>query len=489
MILRFAKFAIVFLLCGGVSYPVAKNNRTSTREAGDKPLPHSLDAERSILGAIVLKNEAMLEILPTLRAEDFFLSQHRQIYKAMEELVAGGAPIDPVSIMDVLTRRGELESAGGVAYLSQLADGLPKVTSVLHYAQIVKEKAVLRNLIFAANNIQQMAADGREDSKVIVERAIEGIFAVAGASDNVAKIREWKDVAQAAIKEVEDAFKNPKSVMRMDSGISKLDEKLAGLRKKELSLIVGGTGHGKSLLAEQFAVHADMCGFKGIIFSAEMTGEQVTARQVAYESDVFFWHLRHPESNSKENIEKMKANAKHIERSLAIVDSGITPARIWALSEARKRSSGLDFIVVDYDQLVIQAGMSDEASNEDDFFAKQAQFVFQAKKFAERLDIAFVLLAQLRKVPRGVKDGGKPSIDDIYGHSAMRNTPHVIMFVVRDFLIKNYDKKYEDQAKVYILKSRNDNTGMVKLNFDKQRVRFLDWVKKTSDPFETEESA
>jgi replicative DNA helicase len=436
----------------------------------------------------VLNNQAMLDILPVLRSEDFFLAQHRQIYKSMEDLVSSGSPIDPVSMMDVLGRRGELESAGGAAYLSQLADGLPKVSNVTHYAQIVKEKAVLRNLIYAAGEIQEQAFSGRDDSKLIVERAIEGIFAVAGTSDNVAKIREWKDVALAAVKEAEDAFKNPKAVMRMDSGIQDLDDKLAGLRKKELALIVGGTGHGKSLLAEQFAVHADMCAWKGMIFSAEMTGEQVAARQIAYESDVFFWHLRHPETLTIEYIEKMKTNAKHLERSLAIVDSGITPARIWALCEARKRSTGLDFVVVDYDQLVIQAGMSDDSGSEDDFFAKQAQFVFQAKKFAERLDIAFVLLAQLRKVPRGVKDGGKPSIDDIYGHSAMRNTPHVIMFVVRDFLIKNYDKKYEDQAKVYILKSRNDNTGMVKLNFDKKRVRFLDYVKKASDVFEDGEA-
>ena len=139
-------------------------------------------------------------------------------------------------------------------------------------------------------------------------------------------------------------------------------------------------------------------------------------------------------------------------------------------------------MVVDYDQLVIGAGLGSGA-DQDAFFANQGEFIMKAAEFARRLDVAFILLAQPRKASSGAKKNEKPTLDDIYGHSAMRNTPHVIMWVVREFFVHNMDKKYEKLARVYVLKSRNDSTGMAKLAFDPWRVRFLDAPKDA----ETEE--
>lgn len=193
-----------------------------------KPLPSSVEAEKSILGAIVLKNEALLEVLPVLRREDFFFRPHQLIYSCMEELVAGGKPIDPISMMDVLARRGELESSGGVAYLSQLADGLPKVTNIVHYAEIVKDKAVLRTLIFTAERIRESALSGVDNSSLVRDRATE-LFSQINASTS-----SWREMFHSPA-EFETAAPLTFSIKNF-------------LQNNGATLIGGLSGHGKTLI-------------------------------------------------------------------------------------------------------------------------------------------------------------------------------------------------------------------------------------------------
>lgn len=192
------------------------------------PLPANLDAERSILGAVVLKNRAMLDVLPILRAEDFFLARHRLIYRAMEDLIAGGSPIDPISMMEVLGRRGELESAGGVAYLSQLADGLPCATNVEHYAGIVKEKSALRSIAFAAETIRENALNGVDGSSVIKERATTLFSQIDGSTSG------WREMFH--------------SVAEFES-TPPLSFSIKNFLQNDGATLIGGlSGHSKTLL-------------------------------------------------------------------------------------------------------------------------------------------------------------------------------------------------------------------------------------------------
>lgn len=485
MNLRFAKFAFLAALAATISYaimPTKSSSHHAARVTMERPLPYSAVAERSVLGAAVLNPDAVLKIIPIIRAENFFLDNHRRIYQAIEVLTAEGKPIDLVTLSEYLQSKGELEPCGGAAYLASLMDGLPRATNVVHYANIVKEKYVLREIIRASEAVQQRALEEPRPGEII-ESAVAEFLSLASSGESESKVREWSEAAESALREVREQRDNPKSVCRINSGLAGLDDVTSGLRKKEVTLIVGATSHGKSLLAEQFSITSDDDGYKGLIFSAEMSGESIAMRQVAYEADVYFYHVRRPskETLPDDRMDSLALAAKR-ERQLAIVDQGITPARVWAMSEARKRTVGLDFVVVDYDQLVIGAGMGASA-DPDMFYARQGEFIMKAAEFAKRLDVAFILLAQPRKMPPGMKKGEKPTLDDIYGHSAMRNTPHVIMWVVRDFFVHGLDKKYERAARAYVLKSRNDRTGMVKLAFDPQRVRFLDAPKDA----ETEE--
>jgi len=475
--LRIAKsFFVVLLaaLAAGKSYALMPADRNTKSSKGlAQTLPHSSDAERAVLGAILVNNGAALDVLPILRSMDFFLPQNRAIYRAVEEMAASGAPIDEVTLTERIEKSQSFSGANAAEYVSHLTDGVHRAINAKHHAQIVSEKAKLRALISVCEEISGQAFE-KSTSKAIIESAVEQIISLSADSASVARIREWNEAAESAVAEVIAQKANPKDVFRLQSSIAALDEITSGLRKKELTLIVGGTSHGKSLLAEEFAVTGDSDGYKGIIFSAEMSGESITMRQLAYESDVFFYRTRRPDLLNDEQMEKLKLAAKR-ERQLAIVDAGITPARVWALAEARKRSKGLDFVIVDYDQLVIGAA-SENSSDPEVFFSKQGDFVIKAAEFAKRLDVAFILLAQPRKSPSQKNQGkpSKPTLDDIYGHSAMRNTPHVIMWVVREYFTHHLDKKYERQASVYVLKSRNDKTGTAKIAFDPERVRLLD---------------
>lgn len=480
MILRFSKLTVVALIIFAIvnSCTLMPKESIKNTEALKPPLPFSAEAERSVLGAVLLDNDAMLEVLPAVREDDFFLAKHKKIYRQMTGIFSSGKKIDSVTLTESLSTCGELDAVGGPGYLIDLLDGLPRVTNVKYYAEIVAGKAQLRNLVYLCEQICGRATEQRDHPNEIIEDAVEKIMSLAfSGGAGQARIREWNEATESALREVDEARKNPKSVCRINSGIASLDEITSGLRKKEISLIVGATSHGKSLLAEEFAVTADDSGYKGMIFSAEMSAESIVMRQLSYESDVFLYHLRRPDSITTHQLEGLSLAAKR-ERQLSIVDSGITPERIWVMAEARKRAKGLDFIIVDYDQLVIGAGIG-MGADPDMFFARQGEFIIRASEFAKRLDVAFILLAQPRKMPSGMRKGEKPTLDDIYGHSAMRNTPHVILWIVREFFVHGLDEKYERKAKVYVLKSRNDRTGHADLEFDSRRVRFLD--KKSND--------
>ncbi|MFZ1971616.1 MAG: DnaB-like helicase C-terminal domain-containing protein [Candidatus Acidiferrales bacterium] len=437
-----------------------------------KPLPHSLEAERSLLGAALLDNSALLKMLPVLQDSDFFLAQNRVIYCGMRVLAAESKPIDTTLLMDHLATTGKLEAAGGVAYLAQLADGLPRVTNVEHYASIVKARAKSRELIAFAARLESRAFDTAESPDSCAEESIGDLLRIISHQTHAIQSRSWRDVAKSAVDQLISAKMNPEKAARMFFGLRALDEMTSGLRRKELCLIVAPTSNGKTLLASQLAVSASSKDFRVLYFSAEMPGEQLAMREIAYRAGVKFYFSQRPEFLTTEELERLSEAGKD-PLPIRIVDQDVTPSRIWAVSEAAKRTGGLDLVIVDYDQLVIEAGM-DPKADDDSIFRHQRNFVLAAKRIAERLDVCFVLLSQLRKVSANVARGAHPRLDDIWGDSSVRNTPHLILWLVREFFQQEMDIDFERKAKVYVLKARNGRTGVVDLDFDPERVRFLD---------------
>lgn len=437
------------------------------------PLPQANAAERTILGAILMDNNAIFSATNKVSVDDFFSDAHKRLYTGMISLSATQVPINMVTLCDELHKRSQLEFVGGAAYIASLSDGMPGLVNVGHYAKIVRDKALLRSLIYATQAIQLQAFEASDPPLDIIDKALHRLLSMMSEQGNEALPATWAEAVTGAMNEIIGAIQNPGSVMRLNFGIPKLDDMTAGLRREDLVLIVGGTSHGKSTLAQQLAVLADTQNFKGIIFSAEMSKEALAKRELSHTSNVPLYQLRRPEliRNPQAVInDLMFASAKEMKRKLLVIDHDITPSCVWSISEMVHQTQGLDFIIVDYDQLVVREALS-RGDNE---FAEQARFVADALELAKRLRVCFILLCQPRKMDQDVASGKRaPRIEEIFGSSAVANTAHHVLWIIRRFFQKQMNKEHESEAAVYILKARNDKAGSVEIGFDPDRVIFM----------------
>src|SRR5271165_6398703 len=233
----------------------------------ERPLPSNLDAERSILGAILMDNNALNTAIEALKADDFFLPQHRHVFNQMVALGEAQQAIDIVTLSEELHRRGELEASGGAPYLASLVDGVPRVSNVEHYARIVKEKAMLRNLVHAAHKIQQDALDGEDGADAILDTAESSIFALA--EDRVkAGLISVKEIVRDNFDRLEKIFREGKSVTGVSTGYGELDKLLSGLQPSELIILAARPSQGKTALALNMAENIAIRGGRPVaVFS------------------------------------------------------------------------------------------------------------------------------------------------------------------------------------------------------------------------------
>ena len=438
----------------------------------ERPLPFNKDAERALLATAILDNSQIPALVELTKAEDFFLFQNKLIYLAMVKLRAEGKPADLLTLSDELRRTKQLEPAGGEAYVASLTDGTARISNTKHYASIVREAAQLRRVIHLCEAIQNRAFEGEDGSQKLLEDSTQEFLSLMSLNGAAGMPSTWNKAVMSAMDEVVESIRNQGSVMRFHFGIPKIDDFTAGWRRQDLNLLVGMTSHGKSLLAMQGAVKADAAGYRGLIFSAEMSKEAVAKRELAHTANIPLYLLRRPEMiRDPDRVlnDLVKAAAEESKRNLIVVDRDIKPGRVWSLCELLHRSSGLDFVIVDYDQLVIRAGLR----GRDDEFRAQAEFMADALALTKRLNICFVLLCQPRKVDEDVARGRRtPRVEQIFGSSAVANTAHNILWIMRQYFTHGMDPAYEKSATAYILKARNDKTGKVDHGFDPDRVLF-----------------
>jgi len=436
-------------------------------------LPVHIEAERAILGAAILNPDSLMVAGQVLSREDFFFQSHQEVFGTLLEMSSLGDPIELSSLTSKLIEKHAIERVGGVGVISALVDGVPAISNARHFANIVKSHSRRRALIHACAAIQQQSFAGDDPVQEILENASKQMLELMSGQGASAMPSTWAEAVSSAMNEVISSIRSPGAVMRLLSGIPKLDEMTAGFRREDLVLIVGGTSHGKSTLAQQIAVLADSQTYKGLLFSAEMSKEALAKRELSHTADVPLYLLRRPEKiHSPDAIIKklMYAAAEESKRSLLVVDHDITPGRVWSISEMVQKSQGLDFVIVDYDQLVVREGLS----RHDNEFQEQARFVADALDLAKRLHICFILLCQPRKMDVDVASGKRaPRVEEIFGSSAVANTAHHILWVIRRFFQKQMNVEAEGDAAVYILKARNDKAGHVDIGFDPDRVIFV----------------
>jgi replicative DNA helicase len=434
----------------------------------ERPLPHNLEAERSILGAVLLDNHALNVAIEKLRGDDFFLPQHRKIFERMVQLGEKQQAIDTITLMEDLTRRGELESAGGIAYLSQLADGLPRVTNVEHYARIVKEKAVLRSLIFSASAIQEQALAAGDDADVILDRAESAIFQLA--EDRVrAGLIGVKELVRENFERLERIFSEGRRITGLATGYLDLDNQTAGLQPSELIILAARPSMGKTALALNIAENVALRHREPVaIFSLEMSKESLLLRMLASEARVDAHKFRTGHLNRDDWGKITGALSNLGEAPLWIDDSASsTVLEMGAKARRLKRERGLSLMIVDYLQLVVPTHTGRGTNRQEEVSSISRAL----KGLAKELKVPILVLSQLTRAPE--REERKPQLADLRESGAIEQDADVVMFINRPNFYKT-DLSEEDRAKaeVIIAKQRNGPTGTLNFVFLARHTRF-----------------
>jgi replicative DNA helicase len=434
----------------------------------ERPLPHNLEAERSILGAVLLDNHSLNAAMEKLRSDDFFLPQHRQIFERMIQLAEKQQAIDVITLMDDLSRRGDLESAGGVAYLSQLADGLPRATNVEYYARIVKEKAVLRNLAFSAAAIQEQALAAGDDADVILDRAESTIFQIA--EDRVrAGLIGVKELVRDNFERLERIFSEGRRITGLATGYPGLDNETAGLQPSELVILAARPSMGKTALALNIAENVAVRNREPVaVFSLEMSKESLLLRMLASEARVDAHKFRTGHMGRDDWNKITRALTSLGDAPLWIDDSASsTVLEMGAKARRLKRDRGLSLMIVDYLQLVVPSNTGRGTNRQEEVSSISRAL----KGLAKELKVPVVVLSQLTRAPE--REERKPQLSDLRESGAIEQDADVVLFINRPNFYKT-DLPEEDRAKaeLIIAKQRNGPTGNLNFVFLARHTRF-----------------
>ena len=439
----------------------------TSQTALEKPLPNNLDAERSVLGAILLDNNALNAAIENLRAEDFFLDQHRRVFTQMISLGEAQQAIDLITLTEELHRRGDLEAAGGAPYLASLADGMPKVSNIEHYARIVKEKALLRNLIHATHNIQQRAFEGEDGADAILDNAESSIFALA--EDRVrAGLIPVKDIVRDNFERLEKIFREGKSITGVPTGYVELDKLTSGLQSSELLILAARPSQGKTALALNLAENIGIrAGQPVAIFSLEMSKESLLQRLVASVAQIDAHKFRTGHLSREDWRRMTEALGTISSAPLWIDDAGsISVLEIGAKARRlKKEKGGLALLIVDYLQLITARGRFSNRNEEVSSISRSL------KGLAKELKIPVLVLSQLTRAPEREDRG--PQLSDLRESGAIEQDADVVMFIYRPhFFKKDAQPDEREQTELIIAKQRNGPTDKVRFVFRSRLTRF-----------------
>jgi replicative DNA helicase len=435
----------------------------------ERTLPHNLEAERSVLGAILLHSDIFNLAAEIIDSGDFYREAHRRIFDKMVKLSEQGGAIDFVTLKEELGRSGDLEEVGGPAYIAALVDGVPRSTNVEHYARIIKEKATLRNLIFSANKILASAYDAEEDADVILDGAESAIFAIA--DDKVGDgFVSLKSLAQSSLDTIEQLHSRKELVTGVPTGFTDLDEMTSGFQKGDLIIVAARPSMGKTSLVMNIAQHVGTKTDKTVgVFSLEMSKEQLFLRMLTSEARIDAHRLRGGFLGERDWGKLSQAIGTLSEAKIFIDDTasiGVLEMR----AKCRRLSAqhGLHLIIIDYVQLMQGRGKFENRTLE------LASISRSLKGLAKELGVPVILLSQLSRATESRSDH-RPQLSDLRESGALEQDADVVAFIYREeqYADKNAPPTdIQGVAEIIIGKQRNGPTGVVKLAFLKEYTRF-----------------
>jgi replicative DNA helicase len=437
--------------------------------------PHSIDAEQAVLGGLMLDERAWERIADKLNEEDFYRKDHRLVYRALSELSEKNMPCDAVTLGEWFDSNGLAELVGGSAYILQLANATPSAANIVAYAEIVREKSILRQLIDAGTQItgDGFQPEGRSTQEIL-ESAEQKVFRIA---ESGARGRKSFVAMRTAVKEafqiLHQRYESKGSVTGLATGFADLDELTAGLQPSDLIIVAARPSMGKTALAVNFAEHAAMRSKKAVaIFSMEMSASQLAFRLISSLGRINQQHLRTGDIQEEEWPRVTSAITMLSDAKIFIDDTpALSPAELRARARRLKREHDLGLIVIDYLQLMAVPGNKENRATEISEISRGL------KALAKELNIPVIALSQLNRSLEQRTDK-RPVMADLRESGAIEQDADVILFIYRD---EYYNPESSDKglAEIIIGKQRNGPTGTIKLTFLGQYTKFENFASES----------
>ncbi len=443
---------------------------------GLKVPPHDIDAEKSVLGAILIDPSSIHLVGEFLRGEHFYVPAHQQIYSCMIALFEKQQPIDVITLKNQMSKDGFLKQIGGVNYLSEILNAVPTSAYVENYAHIVKDHYAKRKIIELSSRIVEKAFDEKADTKSLLDEAETDIFALS--QDNLHRdFIPLKEILATSFERLEEFSKNTGELRGVPTGYRDLDNKLAGMQASNLLILAARPGVGKTTFALNMALHAAIQAKKPVgFFSLEMSKEELVDRLLVGQADIDAWKLKTGRLNDAEMRALTQAMGELAEAPIYIDDTpGISILEMRTKARKLKAQHDLQFIVVDYLQLA-DAGKKFESR------VQEVSFVSQGlKNLARELRIPVLALSQLSRAVEQ-RGGSRPQLSDLRESGAIEQDADVVMFIYKE---EDQSEDLLDSSKrvmkISIAKHRNGPTGEIDLMFRGDRVKFYTMDKSQGD--------
>lgn len=428
--------------------------------------PQNIDSEKALLGALMVRADAINEVVDSIEPDSFYAEKHRIIYNAIRELFAKNEPIDVITVSSRLNDKNDLERIGGRAYLVELINTVPSTSNVLHYANLVDKTSILRRLIDAADHISDLGFTESKELDQVLDEAEKKIFGITN-SPKVHKFVNLKDTLTEAWERLDHLHKSGDEIRGVPTGFPDLDLKTAGFQKSDLIILAARPSMGKTALALDIARMAATKHNVPIgIFSLEMSAHQLTDRMLAAESRVDSWKLRTGKITADEDFSRLRDAMSVLSKAPIYIDdqAGNSILKMRSVARRLKSEHGLGMIIVDYLQLMTTS------KNYDSMVNQVTEISRSLKSLARELDIPVLALSQLSRAVES--RGGRPRLSDLRDSGSIEQDADLVMFIHREDKYKD-DSERPNIAEILIEKHRNGPTGKIELYFDDKKTTFL----------------
>ncbi len=464
---------------------MASSSSTRSGSAGDPQIasirlpPHSVEAEQSLIGGIMLDNAAWERIADLVTVEDFYRDDHRRIYRHISRLIDLGKPADVVTVFESLEKNAESEQAGGLAYLAEVANSTPSAANIRRYAEIVRERAILRKMVAVGDEIAASAlSPAGRDAKALLDEAEARVFEIAEAGARHASgFVSIQPILKQVVDRVQELYDrdNPLDVTGVPTGLIDLDERTSGLQPSDMIVLAGRPAMGKTSLALNIAEHVAVdCRLPVAIFSMEMPGTQLATRFISSLGRIDQHKLRTGRLGDEDWQRLTMAMGKLYDAPLFIDETpGLNPIDLRARARRLSRQCGkLGLIVIDYLQLMTSTRDGDNRA------AELSEISRSVKSLAKELHVPIIALSQLNRSLEQ-RPNKRPIMSDLRESGAIEQDADIIMFIYRDE-VYNPESADKGSAELIIGKHRNGPTGMVRLTFIGECTRFENFASSAA---------